>query len=206
MVGTDDTSGPAMVGAAEMLNEEALVDDDGVLAVADVVPKEKKSTGAASALLDGEPVTAAVSSSFAAPCHSLVGELDFVCETRPVLEGLVVPAPAVAEEADDLLVVGFVEDLSPSIALNASLFLPLACLEVDSVDLSSNIDSSGDTLRAMCKGASAIAGASPSSAALAALLTSASLFLSAKISSSLRFGAGSIPKSIAIVELLGASG
>ena len=91
---------------------------------------------------------------------------------------------------------GLAAGFNPSIALKASLLL-LFALPVDAS--AAPWSASGEALRAtrslILSGASVNAGVSESSTAFAALLASASFFLSARISSSLRFGAGSIPNS-----------
>ena len=93
-------------------------------------------------------------------------------------------------------------------ALNASLFLPFGLLVDAPNDASLCVpavsDSSGEGLRRTSSliriGAATSAGVSDSSSVFAALLASASFFLSARTSSSLRFGAGSMPNSECRVE------
>lgn len=174
-----------MTGADEIEKVGVCV-ADAVLLQSRPVPREKKSTeGPASAFFD----TAGADSVM--PCDTFGGSagnwFDTACGN----------GTGVLEDGVEAVGTGgfLVAGLSPSIALNASLLLPFGLL------LAVGADSMSSGAKSYCRsslirsGASVMVGVSESSIALAAFLASASFFLSARISSSLRLGAGSMPKS-----------
>ena len=141
-----------MTGAADIGSEDLRVDrlEEGA---ARLVPREKKSADAESALLDDAEIAAGCSCG--RDCAALLAKVGvvFTDATVDVLDA----------DAVGLLAAG----LRPSIALNASLFLPFGLL------LSAS-DTSGDGLRiassTILNGASAIDGVSDSSTLLSAFL------------------------------------
>lgn len=163
------------------MDSDGACDEDAALVVARPALREKKSIGAAgSALLD------AAGSGILCDAF-LVGSGAACC-----LEVVALELAAGAAEGVDFGVAG----LSPSIARNASLFLVFALLLDAAADSAPSVGEASRRMSSlMLSGASVIVGPSESCTALAAFLASTSFFLSARISSSLRLGAGSMPKS-----------